>query len=103
MNEQTYQRKLIRKIEALIPGCIVFKNDPYEIQGVPDITVLYENMWAMLEVKISASAPERPNQDYYINKYNDMSFAAFIHPQNEEQVLNDLQSAFGIARQARVS
>lgn len=103
MNEATYQRKLIRKLKVLFPGCVIQTNDPSMNQGVPDILILFGNQWAMLEVKASATAPERPNQPYYVDMYNDMSFAAFIHPQNEEQVLDDLQSAFGVARQTRVS
>jgi hypothetical protein len=48
----------------------------------------------MLEVKASADAPEQPNQEYYVNSLDAMSFAAFIYPENEEEVLDDLQSAF---------
>jgi hypothetical protein len=33
---------------------------------------------------------------------NNMSFADFIYPENETQVLNDLQRALGAQRQARV-
>jgi len=102
MNEAAYQRKLIKKIKGLLPDAHVLKNDPAENQGIPDIIILFGDQWAMLEVKISPTASERPNQDYYVNMYNDMSFAAFINPQNEEQVLNDLQSAFRIRRQACV-
>lgn len=103
MNERTYQKSLIRKIEALLPGCVIVRNDPHMRQGIPDILILFRDRWAMLEVKISGSSPERPNQDYYVDLYNDMSFAAFIHPENEEQVLDDLQSAFGFTREARIS
>lgn len=103
MNEAAYQRKLIRKLELLLPGCVVYKNDPGNNQGIPDLLILFEDKWAMLEVKAFEDAPEQPNQAYYVEKYNGMSFAAFIHPQNEEQVLDDLQFAFGVTRQARVS
>lgn len=103
MNEATYQRKLIRKLKRLFPGCVITLNDPALNQGIPDILILFGDQWAMLEVKTSHSAPVRPNQDYYVEMYNGMSFAAFIHPQNEEQVLYDLQSTFGAERQARVS
>lgn len=102
MNEAMYQRKLIKKIERLLPGCYIIKNDPAENQGIPDILILFDDQWAMLEIKISSTASEQPNQSYYVDKFNDMSFAAFIYPQNEEQVLHDLQSTLGAKRQTCV-
>ena len=78
----------------MFPGCVILKNDPTYIQGVPDLIVLYENKWAMLEVKKDSSASHQPNQDYYVDKLGKMSFAAFIFPENVEEVLNDLQQAF---------
>jgi hypothetical protein len=95
MRELEYQRKLIKKIQRMFPDCWIMKNDPNQNQGVPDILILWNNQWAMLEIKISETAHSQPNQDYYIDRFNIMSFAAFINPQNEEQVLSDLQSAFG--------
>lgn len=103
MRESTYQRNLITKLYRLFPGCVIQKQDPTNEQGIPDLLILFEDRWAMLEVKVSATAPERPNQGYYVDKYNGLSFAAFIHPQNEEQVLHDLQSAFGARRKTRIS
>lgn len=90
-----YQYQLRKKLETRFPGCTILKNDPsVNFQGVPDLIVLYNDKWAMLEVKRSADAPRQPNQEHYINKFGEMSFAAFIHPGNEEEVLSDLQSAF---------
>jgi hypothetical protein len=102
-SEVVYQRKLTKKLQRLFPGCEIIKNDPAENQGIPDLLILFKGLWAMLEVKLSAKAPSRPNQGYFVDKFNEMSFAAFIYPENEEQVLHDLQSAFGTARKARVS
>lgn len=93
MLESQYQAKLIKKIEKLLPGCIVLKNDPGYIQGMLDLTVLYEDRWATLEVKRSGEAAVRPNQSYYVRKMNRMSFSAFIYPENEEEVLNALQQS----------
>ena len=96
--ETKYQRSLIKEIEHLIPGCVVLKNNPAEIQGIPDLLVLYRSFWAMLEVKDHLESPFQPNQEFYIGMFNDMSYSAMICPQNEEVVLDELQSAFGINR-----
>ena len=92
--ERDFQSYLIKRLKKLFPGCIVLKNDPNYIQGVPDLIVLYNDKWAMLEVKKDSSASHQPNQDYYVDKLGKMSFAAFIFPENVEEVLNDLQQAF---------
>ena len=70
------------------------KNDSSYIQGIPDLLILYEDKWAVLECKKNASAKKQPNQTYYVNKMNRMSFAAFIYPENKEEVLYELQRAF---------
>lgn len=103
MNERRYQAELIRKLHAMFPGCSVMKNDPKWRQGVPDLLVLYGRTWAMLEVKMDANSAVQPNQEYYIDHYGAMSFAAFINPGNEKEVLSDLQQTFGLTGEARVS
>lgn len=100
--ENEFQPKLIKKIKKLFPGAIVLKNDPNYIQGIPDLTVLYEDKWAFLECKREEKAGKRPNQGYYVRKANEMSFGRFIFPENEEDVLNELQQAFGSDRETRL-
>lgn len=78
----------------MFPGSIVLKNDPNYIQGIPDLLVLYKNKWAMLEVKLTPTSSHRPNQDYYIDLTDDMSFARFIDPVNKDDVLHDLDLYF---------
>lgn len=95
MTESRYQLELISKLQRMFPNCFIFKNDPEELQGVPDLLILFNHHWAMLEVKLSKGSPMQANQDYYVDLFNQMSFAAFIYPENEEQVLYDLQTAFG--------
>ena len=94
MVESDYQAKLIKKLGDLFPGCFIMKNDPTYKQGILDLTVLFQDKWAMLEVKMSPRSPLQPNQEYFVNQLDAMSFAAFIHPLNEEDVLNALQEAF---------
>ena len=92
--ERDFQSKLIKEIKEKFPGCVVMKNDSSYIQGIPDLTVLYQDKWAMLEVKRSESASHRPNQEYYIGKMDEMSFARFICPENKQEVLHEMEHAF---------
>ena len=94
MTENQYQAKLIKKIKDKFPGCVVLKNDPIYQQGVPDLIILWKDFWASLEVKPRGEFYAQPNQVHFIEKLNEMSFAAFIFPENEEEVLDALQQAF---------
>lgn len=96
MKERDFQKGLIKELKAMFPGCIVLKNDPNYIQGIPDLLVLYKNKWAALEVKKSSRERHQPNQDYYVESMNMMSFSAFIFPEIKEDVLNDLANFFNI-------
>lgn len=91
--EAAYQSKLVRKLQRMFPDCFILRNDPSENQGIPDILILIGDQWAMLEVKLSQNSPIQPNQLYYIDMFNNMSFAAIIYPENEEEVLYELQAA----------
>lgn len=91
MNENRFQALLIKEIKERLPGCMVLKNDASYIQGVPDLLILFNDKWAALEVKKSEKASHQPNQDYYVETMNRMSFSAFIFPENKEDVLNDLE------------
>lgn len=100
--ERDYQAGLIERLKECFPGCVVLKNDTGYMQGIPDLTILYKNMWAVLEVKRHRNSIEQPNQSWYIDMLDDMSFASFIYPENEEEVMGELQLAFGTQRTARV-
>ena len=92
--ERDFQSKLIKEIKEKFPGCVVMKNDSSYIQGIPDLTVLYQDKWAMLEVKRSETASHRPNQEYYVGKMDEMSFARFICPENKQEVLHEMEHTF---------
>ena len=92
--ERDFQGKLIKEIKERFPGSIVTKLDSSHIQGIPDLLILHGDKWATLECKKSKSESHRPNQDYYVDKMNDMSFSRFIYPENREEVLSELQQAF---------
>lgn len=92
MLENRFKTNLVREIKSMFPGCIVIHLDEY--QGLPDLLILYRDRWAALEGKKTANASHRPNQDYYVDIMNEMSYASFIYPENKEVVLDELQSAF---------
>lgn len=94
MLEGKFKTNLINDIKYMFPGCIVIHLDPQEYQGIPDLLILYRNKWAALEGKRSKISPHRPNQDYYVDLFNSMSFAAFIYPENKEEVLDALEYTF---------
>ena len=92
--ESKFQKELIDEIKEQYPGCIVMKNDSSYIQGIPDLTILYKDKWAMLEVKKNSKATKQPNQEHYVEKLNDMSFSRFVYPENKKDVLDDLRKKF---------
>lgn len=92
--ENSFKTNLVRELEQIFPGCMVVHLDPNEIQGIPDLLILYKDKWAALEGKIAEDAEHQPNQDYYVGLMNYMSFAAFIFPENKDEVLDDLYDYF---------
>ena len=91
MRESQFQAQLIKKLGKMLPGCIVLKNDPNYIQGIPDLLILYKERWAALEVKRGRLAHVRPNRAHYVREVNGMSYAAFIYPENESEILDEVQ------------
>lgn len=100
--ESKFQSELIKELKNRFPGCYVLKNDAGYLQGVPDLLVLFEDKWATLECKRSEHEKHRPNQDYHVQKMNDMSFSSFIYPENKEEVLDEMVHALRPRRKARV-
>ena len=94
MLENRFKTKLRNEIENMLPGCMILHLDPNEVQGIPDLLILYKNKWAALEGKKNARASHRPNQEYYVDIMDRMSFAAFIYPENKDEVLDELYLYF---------
>lgn len=101
--ERDFQAKLIKELKELFTGCIVTKLDSGHIQGIPDLLILYKDKWATLECKKFASAKKQPNQEYYVELMNKMSFSRFISPENKEDILHELEIYFQQARRAKRS
>ena len=94
MLESKFQANLIKEIKETFKGCIVMKNDSSYIQGIPDLLVLYNDKWASLEIKQNARASRRPNQEYYVNQMDEMSFSRFVYPENKDEVMDELHTYF---------
>lgn len=88
MKESEFQKGVKDKIKAKFPDAIIRKQEGQ--QGFPDLLILHGKNWVALECKVSKNAHHQPNQDIYVNKLNDMSYASFIFPENEEEVLNEV-------------
>lgn len=103
MLESIFQSRLIKELERIFEGCVILKNDANYIQGFPDLLILYKDKWAALECKQYLGASKQPNQAYYVDLLNRMSFARFICPENKEEILDELQQALQPRRSTRVS
>lgn len=101
--ENRFQKEVIDEIKSRMPDAIVLKNDPNYIQGIPDLLILNGPRWGALEVKRGIDAVHQPNQDYYVNRMNDMSFAAFIFPENKDFILDRLETSLSKEDDTNVS
>lgn len=92
MKENAYQAKLIKKLKAMFPNADILKNNANYKQGYPDLMVRIGFQVFMLEVKASAKSKHQPNQDYYVDRINETGgFARFVYPENEKEILNEIQ------------
>ena len=92
--ERDFQANLIKELKKIFVGCLVMKLDSSYMQGIPDLLILHKDKWATLECKKHASASKQSNQDYYVDKMNEMSFSKFIYPENKDEVLQELKEVF---------
>lgn len=97
-----FKAKLVKELKRRFPGCHIISGNANEQQGVPDLLILYKDMWAVLEVKAAWNSVLQPNQPYWVDLFNTMSFGAFIYPENEEEILNELELTFEPRRAARL-
>lgn len=98
MLESDFQARVIKRLQTEFPGMVVLKNDANYKQGFPDLTLLFNDQWAALEVKASEKARLQANQAHWINTLDGMSLATLIYPENEEEVFRGLHEAFGVRR-----
>ena len=94
MKENAFQAKLIRDLKRIFPDAVILKNDSSYMQGIPDLTIFNGDKWAMLECKKGPKDSHQPNQDAYVERLNRMSYAAFVYPENREEVMKELTVIF---------
>lgn len=88
-----FQSKLVKELESIFPNAIIIRTDPRDTQGIPDILILNYDRWAALEIKGSEFAHRQPNQPWFVERMDDMSYAAFVYPENKDRIVDELQSA----------
>lgn len=101
MLERDVQAIIIQELYDMFDGCVVLKNDSGYMQGIPDLVIFYRHHYAMLEVKAKTptkASDYEPNQEWYIARFNEMSFGAMICPENKEEIYRALQQAFRSGR-----
>jgi len=91
--ESKFQARFIKELESEFPGAVILKTDPNYIQGFPDLLFLQDTFWAALEAKRASNSARRPNQEYWVQRLNLMSYSRFVHPRNMEDVLEELSIA----------
>lgn len=94
--ESDFVLDLKEELHRRFPGCFIYKLDSSQFQGVPDLLVLWGPYWGILETKRGLRSVRQPNQEYYVAQFNEMSFAAFIHPLNYREVLDEMERVFGL-------
>lgn len=92
--ERDFQARVIKELYIMFPDCIVLKQDPNYQQGIPDLLILFRDRWAALEVKRTEKSRRQPNQPYFVELTNSMSFGRFLHTANKEEIFEELRVFF---------
>jgi hypothetical protein len=106
--ESQYKPQLMERIKTRFDeyGEVRFQhNDPNApaSQGIPDLTVFIGPYWSLLEVKRSEKSKKRPNQDWWIIHWMQVTFCSVIFPENEEEVLDALERSLEARGATRLS
>ena len=97
MSEATFRTKWLNKFKKLSPDIFIEFADPKRKNGIPDVIIFYKKKYARLETKRSKNASKRLHQQYYIDYFNSQGiYAAFLTPENQEEVYNALRRYFKI-------
>ena len=91
--ETKFKKMFKKKLKRLYPECIIVEADPTYFWSVPDVYFFLGSFWAALEFKRTEGSSRRPNQEYWVEVLDKMSFARFVYPGVEEEVLSELEAA----------
>lgn len=94
--ESEFTFDLKDELKRRFPGCFIIKLDSNQVQGIPDLLVLWGSRWAVLETKRGLKSVRQPNQEYYVGLFDEMSYSAFVHPLNYREILDDMERTFGL-------
>lgn len=89
--EGAFQDKVCKKLRSL--GFKVIKQDPSigKQKGIPDLLILKEGFWGMLECKRAKNAQKQPGQQEWIDFADKNSYGRFIYPENYDEVMGELE------------
>lgn len=93
--EKDFEADFMEELDQRLPGGMWLKGNSAMRQGVPDRLYLNGPHWALLEFKRDGSATKQPNQEYYVELFDSWSFARIVTPENAQEVLDEIQAAFG--------
>lgn len=96
--EKDFEKDFMDEVNARFPGGHWVKGNSQMQQGIPDRVFYHGRNWAMFETKRARNSVDQVNQDWHIEKFNDMSFAARVTPENYHEVLDEMEQAFGDRR-----
>lgn len=92
--EHLFQKSVKQEIIDIFPSCVIHKNPTGVHDGFPDLVCYLGDTWFMLECKRSKDEEHQPNQDWWVDRLNKMSYASFIFPENREEVFCQLRQKF---------
>lgn len=78
--ESNFQADLKKEIETLFPGAVIMKNDPNDIQGIPDLTVIWRDHWAWLECKTRNKCSQTVEPRFLYSVCTPLFFRGFYLP-----------------------
>jgi len=98
MLEATFKARFIERLRCRLRGVDLDIIHNTTGNSKPDLIILGSPNWAALEFKKTARSKTRPNQPYHVERMNAKSYARFVYPTIEEEVLDELEELFTPSR-----